>query len=246
MVGLAKNVLITGAAKRIGAACAKLLHAEGCNVALHYRASVNEVLLLADGLNRQRSQSAMTVQANLSVLSELSELVEKVDDAWGGIDVLVNNASSFYPTPMNTVSEFQWDEILGSNLKAPFFLTKMLADGLISRKGAVVNIVDIHAERGLEGYSVYSIAKAGLVGMTRILAKELAPEVRVNAIAPGAILWPNDDFKEEDKEDILQKIALRRTGSPDDIAKAVLFLIKDADYMTGQILTVDGGRMLYS
>ena len=165
--------------------------------------------------------------------------------AWGRIDVLVNNASSFYPTSMFDVTESQWDELMGSNLKAPFFLAKALSATLSKNKGCIVNIVDIHAERGLKNYPVYSIAKAGLVAMTKILAKELGPHIRVNAVAPGAIVWPEKELSEKEKKDILQRVALGRNGDVADIAKAVWFLINDADYMTGQIMTIDGGRTLF-
>lgn len=241
----AKNVLITGAAKRIGAACARLLHSEGCNVFLHYRSSATEAHQLCDELNQQRPDSARIMQADLLNMTELKAVARAASLAWGGIDVLVNNASSFYPTTMADVSEQQWDELLGSNLKAPFFLAQALAKTLVDNKGCIVNIVDIHAERGLSGYPVYSISKAGLAAMTKVLAKELGPEVRVNGVAPGAILWPDNDLSEPVKVEILQRVALKRSGEPVDIAKAVLFLIKDADYITGQILTVDGGRTLF-
>jgi pteridine reductase len=161
------------------------------------------------------------------------------------LDALINNASAFYPTPLANTSEEQWEDLLGSNLKAPFFLSKALSESLASRQGCIVNIVDIHAERGLPGYPVYSISKAGLVAMTKILAKELAPAIRVNAVAPGAILWPESGLSEHDKGEILQRVPLVRCGSPEDIAKAVLYLVQDADYVTGQILTVDGGRTLF-
>ncbi len=245
MSAAAKNVLITGAAKRIGAACARLLHSQGCNVFLHYRSSADEAQQLCAELNQQRPDSAKIMQADLLNMAELEAVAREACMAWGGIDVLVNNASSFYPTAVADVTECQWDELLGSNLKAPFFLAKALAKSLIDNKGCIVNIVDIHAERGLIGYTVYSIAKAGLAAMTKILAKELGPAIRVNGVAPGAILWPDSDLSEPAKQEILQRVALKRNGEPDDIAKTVLFLIKDADYITGQILTVDGGRTLF-
>jgi pteridine reductase len=246
MNAAAKNVLITGAAKRIGAACARLLHSEGCNVFLHYRSSESDAQQLCDDLNRQRPDSAKLIQADLLNMAELEEVARDASRVWGGIDVLINNASTFYPTSIADVTEQQWDELLGSNLKAPFFLAKALAKTLADNKGCIVNIVDIHAERGLNGYSVYSISKAGLAAMTKILAKELGPDVRVNGVAPGAILWPDNDLSEPAKLEILQRVMLKRSGEPMDIAKAVLFLVKDADYMTGQILTVDGGRTLFS
>ena len=240
-----KNVLITGAAKRIGAACARLLHSEGCNVFLHYRSSKEAALQLCYELNQLRPDSAYMMQADLLNREEMESLVSEACMAWGKIDVLVNNASSFYPTTMADVTEQQWDELMGCNLKAPFFLAILLSETLAKNKGCIVNIVDIHAERGLKGYPVYSIAKAGLVAMTKILAKEFGPAIRVNGIAPGAILWPDNELSKQERQDILQRVALRRNGEPDDIAKAVWFLIKDADYMTGQILTVDGGRTLF-
>ena len=240
-----KNVLITGAAKRIGAACARLLHSEGCNVFLHYRSSKQAALQLCYELNQMRPDSAYMMQADLLNMEELEALASEACMSWGKIDVLVNNASSFYPTAIADVTEQQWDELMGSNLKAPFFLAKLLSETLVNNKGCIVNIVDIHAERGLMGYPVYSIAKAGLVAMTKILAKEFGPTVRVNGVAPGAILWPEHDLSEQERQEILQRVVLRRNGEPADIAKAVWFLIKDADYMTGQILTVDGGRTLF-
>lgn len=240
-----KNILITGAAKRIGAACARLLHSEGGNIVLHYRSSKDDALLLCNELNQKRPDSAKMIQADLLNMHELEAVAREAALAWGGIDVLINNASAFYPTAVNDVSEWQWDELLGSNLKSPFFLAKSLVETLTDNKGCIVNIVDIHAERGLKGYPVYSIAKAGLAAMTRVLAKELGPVVRVNAVSPGAILWPESELSGQDKAEILQRIILKRCGEPLDIAKAVLFLIKDADYMTGQILTVDGGRTLF-
>jgi pteridine reductase len=240
-----KNVLITGAAKRIGAACARRLHREGYDVIVHYKASEREALGLCDELNRQRPASASVLQADLLDREQRGRVAEAAQKIRGGIDVLINNASAFYSTPFGEVSEAQWDELFGSNLKAPFFLAQSLRDTLTARQGCVVNIVDIHAERGLPGFPVYSIAKAGLAAMTRVLAKEMGPEVRVNGVAPGAIIWPEHEISEPHKQEILQRVALKRSGEPDDIAKAVLFLVRDAGYMTGQILTVDGGRTLF-
>lgn len=245
MEKMQKNILITGAAKRIGAACARLLHSEGNNIVLHYRSSRDDALLLCKELNQKRPDSAKMIQADLLNMHELAAVAKEAVLAWGGIDVLINNASAFYPAAVTDVAERQWEELMGSNLKAPFFLTKSLVETLTDNKGCIVNIVDIHAERGLKGYPVYSIAKAGLAAMTRVLAKELGPVVRVNAVSPGAIVWPESDLSEQDKAEILQRVILKRRGEPLDIAKAVLFLIKDADYMTGQILTVDGGRTLF-
>ena len=240
-----KNVLITGAAKRIGAACSRLLHTKGCNVFLHYRSSKEAALQLCYELNQIRPDSAYMMQADLLNKEELEALVTEACMAWGKIDVLVNNASSFYPTAVSEVTEQQWDELMGSNLKAPFFLAKLLKEMLVKNRGCIVNIADIHAERGLKGYPVYSIAKAGLVAMTKILAKEFGSKIRVNAVAPGAILWPDNELSAQGKQEILQRVALGRCGEPSDVAKAVWFLIKDANYMTGQILTVDGGRTLF-
>jgi len=240
-----KNVLITGGAKRIGAACAKLLHESGFNILLHYRSSERSALQLSDLLNDIRPDSAQIIKADLAVKDELLLLANYAKTAWGGIDALVNNASSFYPTGIGQVSEHDWDELIGSNLKAPFFLTQALVEELSARRGCVVNITDIHAERGLKGYPVYSIAKAGLVAMTRVMAKELGPDIRVNAVSPGAILWPEQDMSEAIKQEIVERIALKRNGAPEDIARAVRFLIKEADYITGQVIAVDGGRTLF-
>lgn len=240
-----KNVLITGAAKRIGAACARLLHGLGYNVFLHYRASHTQAFQLCEELNQLRPDSARIMAVDLLSITEIQSLAQQACAAWGGIDVLVNNASAFYPQVLNQVTETSWDEMLGSNLKAPFFLIQALADTLAERSGCIVNIIDIHSERGLKNYPVYSIAKAGLAGMTRILAKELAPQIRVNGVSPGAILWPEQPLSSQAKQEIVQRIALAHAGEPDDIAKVVAFLCHDANYITGQIINVDGGRTLF-
>ncbi len=240
-----KNVLITGAAKRIGASCARMLHDKGCNIILHYRSSQREMKQLHDELNKIRLGSAKMVQADLLNMDELSQLAIQAESAWGSLDVLINNASAFYPQPISDVSEQAWDELLGANLKAPFFLAQKLANSLNNNKGCIINIIDIHAERGLKGYPVYSISKAGLAAMTKVLAKELGPHVRVNGVSPGAILWPEEDLSESDKGEILQKVALEQCGDPKDIAAAVCFLVTEANYITGQIITVDGGRTLF-
>lgn len=239
-----KNVLITGAARRIGAACARLLHAEGCNIAIHYRHSATAAAALGAELNAIRPDSAVTLQAELTNLRSIVCLAENARSVWNGIDILINNASTFYPTDIAKVSESQWHELMDSNLKAPFFLSRGLLATLTENKGSIVNIVDIHAERGLPGYSVYSIAKAALCAMTLILAKEFAPNVRVNAVAPGAILWPEQGLTDAEKQRIIAHIPLQRQGGLDDIAKAVRYLVKDAEYVTGQIVRVDGGRLL--
>lgn len=241
-----KNILITGAAKRVGAYCVRYLHARGANILLHYRSSKDEALTLANELNKLRPDSVQIYQAELQDINDLQGLAEAARQTWGGIDVLINNASAFYATEIGEVTESQWDDLLASNLKSPFFLIQALTPVLSQRKGCVVNIVDIHAERGLEDFPVYSIAKAGLVALTKILAKELAPQIRVNAVAPGAILWPDHELQEQQKQDIQSKVALQHIGNPDEIAKAIAYLIYDADYMTGQIMTVDGGRTLFS
>ena len=240
-----KNVLITGAARRIGAVCARLLHDEGFNICLHYRSSEQDVVQLGEELNHIRADSARMIQADLLNMQEIKKLAQAADEAWGGVGVLLNNASAFYPGTVGEVSEQDWDELLGSNLKAPFFLSQALAPSLSRKQGCIINIIDIHAERGLIGYPVYSIAKAGLAAMTKSLAKELGPEIRVNGVSPGAILWPEQEMSDEIKTEILQRVALQRTGDLLDIAKAVRFLINDADYITGQILSVDGGRTLF-
>ena len=240
-----KNVLITGAAKRLGASCARLLHDEGCNIILHYRTSKQDILILFDELNAIRPDSVIIIQADLLNMDELTKLAKEAEQAWGALDVLINNASAFYPGSIGEVLEQDWDELLGSNLKAPFFLSQALFDTLSTTGGCIINIIDIHAERGLKGYPVYSLAKGGLATMTRVLAKEMGPVVRVNGVSPGAILWPEKDCSEQEKAEILQKVVLKRSGETEDIAKAVRFLIADANYITGQILTVDGGRTLF-
>lgn len=241
-----KIALITGSAKRIGAACARLLHAHDYNIVLHYHTSAQQAHQLAEELNDLRAESAYLVSADLLKLDQVHALAEQALHAWGDLDVLVNNASLFYAGQLSDVVERDWDNLLGSNLKAPFFLSQALAPSLLKRQGCIINIVDIHAEKGLLGFPVYSIAKAGLVAMTKCLAKELAPGVRVNAVAPGAILWPDQPNSEAQKIEILQKVALQRCGGVEDIARAVRYLIDDAPYMTGQVLTVDGGRTLYT
>ena len=240
-----KNVLITGAAKRIGASCARLLHNQGCNIVLHYRSSKQDVLRLFNDLNQSRPGSVVMIKADLLNMDELIMLANEAESAWGGLDVLVNNASAFYPQAVGEVTELGWDALLGSNLKAPFFLSQALASALSVQKGCIINIIDIHAERGLKGYPVYSIAKAGLAAMTKVLAKEFGPDIRVNGVSPGAVLWPENDLSEQDKAEILQRIALKCIGGTEDIAKAVRFLIEDANYITGQIISVDGGRTLF-
>ena len=242
----AKAILITGAAHRIGAQIARTLHGLGANLILHYHSSRTGALALQNELNALRSNSVVLVQADLLDTSKLSALIKEAVAAWGRLDTLINNASSFYPTPIGQVNETHWNDLMGTNLKAPFFLSQAAAPHLTAHNGCIVNIVDIHADRPLKRYPVYSMAKAGLVMLTKSLAYELGPEVRVNAVAPGAILWPESQIDEVTKQRIISRTFLKRRGDPSDIAKAVLFLIRDAVYSTGHILNVDGGRSLNS
>ena len=241
-----KVVLITGAAHRIGAITARTLHAAGARIVLHYRHSRAGAEALQQELQQQRADSVALLQGDLHDTAALAGLVEQAGMFWGRLDVLINNASTFYPTPMGEVTEQQWDDLMGSNLKAPFFLAQAAAPLLAKHQGCIVNIVDIHAERPLKAHPVYSMAKAGLAMMTKSLACELGPQVRVNGIAPGAILWPENDMDEQTKQRILERTFLKRQGCPEDIARAALFLIRDGLYTSGQILTVDGGRSLNS
>lgn len=245
---MVKNILITGGAKRVGAYCSRYLHAQGHNILLHYRSSKNAAQTLADELNGQRKDSVRLFQADLLDLNSLQLLVDEAMNSWEGVDVLINNASAFYSTPIKQeITEKHWDDLMGSNLKAPFFLSQKLAASLSKNQGCIINMVDIHAEKGLIDYPVYSIAKAGLVSLTKIMAKELAPNIRVNAIAPGAILWPEQDvMSHAEKQEIQAKVALQKMGSPHDIAQAISFLIDSSPYITGQVLTIDGGRTLFS
>lgn len=241
-----KVVLVTGAAHRIGASIARLLHTQGARLVLHYRGSRESAHRLQEELNSQRKDSVVLVQADLLDSKKLTAVIRNAVSAWNRLDVLVNNASSFHPTVLGTVSEQQWDDLIGTNLKAPFFLSQAAAPHLAEHNGCIVNIVDIHAERPLKNYPVYSMAKAGLVMLTKALACELGPEIRVNAVAPGAILWPENDMDDITKQRIISRTFLKRRGSPDDIARAALFLIRDALYTSGHVLTVDGGRSLNS
>lgn len=239
-----KVALISGAAHRVGAAMARVLHAQGMNLVLHYRHSGAAAQGLQAELHAIRADSVVLVQADLLDTAALPALVNTALGAWQRLDVLVNNASSFYPTPVGSVTEAQWDDLMGSNLKAPFFLAQAAAPYLAQQHGCIVNIADIHADRPLKAHPVYSIAKAGLVMLTKALARELGPQVRVNAVAPGAIVWPEHELDVAAKEYIISRTALKRQGAPHDIAQAVLFLIRDAGYISGHVLTVDGGRSL--
>ncbi len=239
--------LITGAARRIGAAIARGLHQHDYRVAIHYRHSDREARALADDLNDRRLDSAIILKADLDRLTDIESLAEDTLAHWGRLDVLVNNASSFYPTPVGDASAEQWDDLINSNLKAPFFLTQALADELRLRQGCVINITDIHADRPLIKHPIYCAAKAGNAMLTKSLARELAPGVRVNGIAPGAILWPEAaDESDDSQRTLLGKIPLQRKGEAEDIVQTVLFLVGGPSYITGQIIAVDGGRSIYS
>ncbi len=239
-----KVVLVTGAAKRIGAAIVTRLHAAGARVAIHYRGSADEAVALAAGLNATRPDSAATFRCDLLVTDSLPRLIADVV-GWGGrLDVLVNNASTFYPTPVGDITEAQWHDLVGSNFKAPLFLSQAAAPHLRAAGGAIVNLVDIHAQRPLRDHPVYGPAKAALAMLTRCLAKDLAPAVRVNGVSPGAILWPEDGISNAAQASILRQVPLGRAGAPGDIAACVLYLLRDAPYVTGQIIAVDGGRSM--
>lgn len=235
-------VLITGGARRLGAAIARHLHAAGANILIHHRASGAEALALADELNRTRPGSAATHAADLLDVGAMPGIVAAAVGAFGRLDVLINNASTFYPTPVGEITLAAWDDLMGTNLRAPLFLSQAAAPELRLRRGLVLNLVDIHAFRPLKRHPVYCAAKAGLVMLTQSLARELGPEVRVNAIAPGPVLWPEGDMDGKLKAEIIERTALKRIGSPEDIARAALFFVRDAPYVTGQVLPIDGGR----
>ena len=237
-----RAVLVTGAARRIGAAMARGFHAQGADICIHCHQSIDEAEQLRDELNRRRAKSAAIVSADLLDVAALPGIVSAALSAFGRLDVLINNASTFYPTPLGTVSPAQWDDLMGTNLRAPFFLAQAAAAQLRASKGAIVNMIDIHAQRPLPGHPVYSAAQAGLAMLTRSLARELGPEVRVNGIAPGPIMWPETGMDAQLQKEIVAKTLLKRSGSPEDVVRAALFFVKDAPYVTGQILAVDGGR----
>ncbi|MBF0219857.1 MAG: pteridine reductase [Gammaproteobacteria bacterium] len=240
----ARVVVITGGARRLGAAIARRLHGEGLRIIIHYRHAASEAEQLKLELELQRPNSVALIQGDLLAIKALPQLATAMIAIWGRLDMLVNNASTFYPTPLGSITEADWDDLLGSNLKAPLFLTQALAAELTARGGAVVNMVDIHAERPMQAHTVYCIAKAGLAMLTRSLARELGPQVRVNGIAPGAILWPEQGMESSKQEEILKRNFLQRSGTPEDIAAAVVFLLLQADYTSGHILPVDGGRLV--
>jgi len=237
-------VLITGAARRVGAEIARTLHAAGAAVVLHHRASTGEADALAAELNARREKSALAIRCDLRDRVRLTMLVEETVSHFGRLDALVNNASSFFATPVGSIDEAAWDDLIGSNLKGPLFLAQAAAPHLAKSGGCIVNITDVHAERPLKNYPLYCAAKAGLLGLTRALALELGPTVRVNAVAPGAIEWPENDtdFPPGEQHAIIDHTLLKRVGSPTDIARTVNFLIFDAPYITGQVINVDGGR----
>jgi len=239
-----KTVFITGGAKRLGATMARALHDAGASLVLHYNNSENQARALADELQTRRPDSVVLVQADLLDMPALHRAAKQAENAFGGLDVLINNASSFYPTPLGNITENQWDDLIGTNLKAPLFLSQALAPALARRKGLILNIVDIHARRPMREHTLYCVAKAGLSMLTTSLAKDLGPHVRVNGIAPGAILWPEAGMPQATQDKIIGETALGRSGTPEDIARAAMFYISEASYVTGQILAVDGGRSL--
>jgi pteridine reductase len=239
-----KAALITGAARRVGAAIARALHAAGADVVLHYRSSADEATALALELNRCRADSVALAQCDLLDGASLTELAHAAAAAFGGLDILVNNASSFYPTPLGDIDEDDWNDLIGTNLKAPLFLSQATAAALRERGGLIINLADIHGMRPLRRHPVYCVAKAGLIMLTKSLARELGPQVRVNAIAPGPVMWPEDGVDEALRGEIIDRTALKRGGSAEDVTRAVLFFACEAPFVTGQILAVDGGRSI--
>lgn len=237
-----QTALVTGAARRVGAAIVRALHGAGANVVIHCHRSQREAERLSGELENARHGSSAVIACDLLDIAQLPRLVERTCERFGALHLLVNNASSFYPTPLGSISLSQWDDLLGTNLRAPLFLAQAATSELRRTRGALINLVDIHGQRPLRDHVVYSVAKAGLIMLTRALARELAPEVRVNGIAPGAILWPEDGLTEERRDKILEQTPLQRRGSPEDVAAAVLFFASEAPFVTGQILAVDGGR----
>jgi pteridine reductase len=238
------TVLITGAARRVGAAVARCLHAAGANVVIHHHRSGEEAHALAAEFEAAKAGSALALTADLLDLAQLSELIERTVARFGALHVLINNASSFYPTPLGQITAADWDDLMGTNLRAPLFLSQAAAAPLRSTHGLIVNIADINGQRPLRDHLVYSAAKAGLIMLTRALARELAPEVRVNGIAPGPVLWPEAGIDAAQKQLIIEHTPLGRPGSPEDVARAALFFATAAPYVTGQVLAVDGGRSI--
>ncbi len=239
-----KSALVTGAARRVGAAIVRTLHAAGASVVLHYRSSAEEAAALAQELNGVRAGSAAIAQCDLLESSALAQLANTAATAFGGLDILVNNASSFYPTPLGDIDEDDWNDLIGTNLKAPLFLAQAAAASLRERSGLIVNLADIHGVRPMRRHPVYCVAKAGLIMLTKSLARELGPQVRVNAVSPGPVLWPEGGVDAELRDEIIGRTALKRIGSAEDVARAVLFFASEAPFVTGQILAVDGGRSI--
>jgi len=241
-----KTALITGAARRIGAQTARTLHENGANLIIHYHQSAKEAENLTDELNHQRTDSAISLSADLQLLDAINQLAENAIQAFDGLDLLINNASGFYPTKLGEISESDWDELMGSNIKAPLFLSQACYPALKNSKGQIINMVDIHARQPLKDHTIYCCAKAANAMLVRSLAKEMAPEVRVNGVAPGAILWPQDEneLDTDTQQKILKNIPLAKTGNPKNIADTILFLANN-DYINGQIIAVDGGRQLF-
>jgi len=241
-----KVVLITGGAKRVGAAICRELHAHGAQLMIHYKTSISEARALQAELNLQRANSVAIIQGDLHNTAILPSMVNETVKHFGRLDVLINNASAYFPTEIGQINEDNWHDLMGSNLKAPVFLTQAAAPELRKNHGCIVNITDMHIERPKKGYIVYSVAKAGLVTLTKSLAHELGPEVRVNAVAPGPVQWPenNPQFDEVYRQRVINQTLLKRVGEPEDVAKAVKFLVYDAPFITGHVLAVDGGRSL--
>ena len=237
-----KTILITGGAKRIGRQMALTLHAAGHNIIVHYRSSAGPASELVASLNASRPDSAVALQGELLDTSAIPRLVAQAVNAFDGLDVLINNASTFYPTPIEILEEDFWNDLVGSNLKAPAFMVKACAKHLRKNNGCIINIVDIHARRPMANHPIYCSAKAGLEMLTKSLARDLAPDIRVNAVSPGAIMWPENDTGMAAQDDVLKQIPMGRMGKPEDVAKLAQFLIDDADYITGQVIAVDGGR----
>lgn len=241
-----KVVLITGGAKRVGATICRMLHATGMNLMIHYKSSLNEARALQAELNLQRPNSVSIIQGDLLNIASLPNLIAETIQQFGHLDVLINNASIYYASEIGDIDETKWLDLMGSNLKAPLFLSQAAAGELRKNNGCIINITDMHVERPKKGYVVYSVAKAGLVTLTKSLAYELGPEVRVNAVAPGPVQWPenNPQFDEVYRQRVINQTLLKRVGEAEDVAKAVKFLIADAPFVTGHVLAVDGGRSL--
>jgi pteridine reductase len=239
-----KTALVTGGARRVGAVVARALHGAGARIVLHYRSSARAAEQLAAQLNGERAESVVLAKADLLDPHALQQLAATAAAAFGRLDVLVNNASTFYPTPLGQIDERVWNDLIGTNLKAPLLLAQAASSALRESGGLILNLVDIHGMRPLRHHTVYSVAKAGLIMLTKSLARELGPQVRVNAIAPGPVMWPESGVDEALRQHIVERTALKRTGSPEDIARAALFFACDAPFVTGQILAIDGGRSI--